>query len=207
MNSIQYQEAEVSAAQALKSRTFWHIGLGTAFQFLALIAVTVHVMPYLSSVGIIRSTASFVAMSVPLISIFGRLSSGWLVDRFNKKQIATVFFSLTSLGLLIFSYVSSDLLWLIVLFVIIFGIGWGGNATIRVALVRNYFGRSKFGSIYGLTMGLIAVGGIIGPFFAGWVYDNLGSYRVAWLIFTALAFAGMIIISTTPPLNMKQQTS
>ena len=80
----------------------------------------------------------------------------------------------------------------------LFGIGWGGNTTLRMVLVREHFGRSNFGAILGLTMGITAVCGIISPIFAGWVYDTWESYRIAWLVFDCLIFLGLIIISTTP---------
>ncbi len=201
MVSTQDDEADIRPMQALKSHTFWHVGLGMTFQILAISAWTVHVMPYLSSVGIMRSISSLVATASALLSIVGRLSSGWLVDRFNKKRVATAFFTMIGLGLLFFSHISSEVMWLIVPFVILFGIGWGGNATIRASLVREYFGRSKFGTILGFMMGMVALGGIIGPFFAGWIYDTWNSYYAAWLVFAGLVFLGLIIIITTPPLS------
>ncbi len=203
--STKTDEADIRATQALKSRAFWHIGLAMTFQFLIMSAVTVHVMPYLSSVDIARSISSLVAMAISLISVIGRLGSGWLVDRFNKKRVAMVFFTMSGLGLLFFSYISNEVMWLIVPFIILWGIGWGGNATVRAALLREYFGRSKFGTILGFMMGMIALGSIAGPLFAGWVYDSRNSYRAAWLVYAGLVFMGMIIIATTPPVNANVQ--
>ena len=195
-------EVDIGTKQALRSRAFWHIGLAMAFHFVAVGTLIVHVMPYLSSIGVPRSTASLVAMAIPLLSIAGRLSSGWLGDRFNKKRIAATFFTLTVLGLLCLSYVSSGVMWLVIPFIILFGIGWGSNNTLRTAMLREYFGRRKFGSIFGLMMGLSALGGIAGPLFAGWVFDTWASYQIAWITLAILVFAAVIIIATTPPVNV-----
>ena len=203
--SAQTYEVDIGAKQALKSRAFWHIGLAMTFVFLPISAVMVHVMPYLSSVGIARSTSSLVASAVPLVSIVGRLVSGWLGDRFDKRRVATVCFAAMGLGLLFFSYASNEGMWLLIPFIILFGIGWGGNTTIRAAMLREYFGRSSFGTILGFMMGMIALGGIIGPLFAGWVFDNWGSYHAAWLIFACLVFAALIIMATTPPAGTNVQ--
>jgi len=200
-------EVDVGARQALKSRAFWHIGLATAFQYLATSAVIVHVMPYLSSVGIARSTSSLVVMGTPLISIIGRISSGWLGDRFDKKRVAAGCLATTSLGLLFFSYASNEGMWLLVPFIILFSIGWGGTATIRAALLREYFGRSRFGTILGFIMAMQALGNITGPLFAGWAFDNWGSYNTAWLAFACLVFAGLIIMVTTPPVGTNVRVS
>ena len=157
-------------------------------------------MPYLSSVGIVRSVAGLVATVVPLISIIGRLGSGWLSDRYNKKQVGIGFLLITILGMLCMSYISSEAIWLIFPFVILFGIGWGGNNSVRVTMLREHFRGSNFGSIFGFTMGITAVLGLTGPLFAGWIYDTLADYHIAWISLIILVFIGMIIITTTPPL-------
>jgi OFA family oxalate/formate antiporter-like MFS transporter len=192
-------EDHITSRQILSSRTFWHIGLATMFHYFAIGTIMIHVMPYLSSVGVVRSTASLVAMAVPLFSIPGRLISGTLGDKFNKKQVATIFFSITVAGLLCLLYSSSELLWLLIPFIICFGIGWGSNNTLRAAMIREYFGRNKFGTVLGFMMGLSAVATIIGPFFAGWVFDTWGNYQNAWFLLAFLVFASVIIIATTPP--------
>jgi len=205
LTPAQTVEVDIGAKQALKSRAFWHVGLAMAFQFLSISAVIIHVMPYLSKVGIARLTSGLVATAVPLTSIIGRLGSGWLGDRFDKRRVAIGCFAVMSLGLLFFSYASDQGMWLLVPFIILFGIGWGGNVTLRAALLREYFGRRAFGTILGFMMGMIALGGILGPLFAGWVFDNQGSYHVAWLVLACLVFAGLIIMATAPPAGTSVQ--
>jgi MFS family permease len=203
----QTYDIDIGMKQALKSRTLWHIGLAMALMHLSIGAVILHVMPYLSSVGIARLTASLVATATPLVSIIGRFISGWLGDRFNKKIVTTGFIPLMCLGLLSFIYASGEVMWVLVPFIIFFGIGWGGTGTLRAALLREYFGRRSFGAIFGLSMGMTAVGTVVGPLFAGWVFDNWGSYRVAWVVFAILNLAALIIMATTPPVSTNVQLS
>ncbi|MFC1901747.1 MFS transporter [Chloroflexota bacterium] len=198
-------EVAFGTKQALKSRTFWHIGLAMMFQAGLISAVVAHIMPFLSSIGIERSTASLAAMSTPLISIFGRLGSGWLSDRYNKKRAAIGCFVIMAFGLLCANLVFISFLWLIVPFLILFGIGWGGYSIIRAALIREYFGRSNFGSIFGFYAGITALGSFSGPLFAGWVFDSWASYQIAWLVFAILIFVGMLIIATTPPVSSRSR--
>jgi MFS family permease len=186
------------AIQALKSRAFWHITLSMICIYLATVAVSVHIIPYLTSVGLSRTSASIVATILPLISTTGRLGSGWLSDRFNRKWVTIGFFSAMLLGILPMLYLSSTVMWLLVPFVLLFGFAWGGQNTLRVTMMNEYYGRSNFGSIFGLMMGIITVGGLAGPVMAGWVYDNLASYQVAWIILAVLVFLGILIIATIP---------
>ena len=70
----------------------------------------------------------------------------------------------------------------------------------RAALIREYFGSRKLGTIFGFLMGLSAMGTVIGPAFAGWVFDRWGSYHAAWLMFANLVFVAAIIIVITLPI-------
>jgi len=198
---------EMGVKDAIKSRAFWSIGIAMSLTLLSISAIIVHIMPYLSSVGIERSTSAVVASTLPLISIIGRLGSGWLGDRFNKIQVAAGFFTLMGLGLLFLSYASEELVWLVIPFIILYGIGWGSNNPMRAALVGQYFGRRNFGTIFGLMMGMVAISAIVGPLFSGWVFDTWGSYHIAWLSFACLALASSIIIATMPAVSTNIQSN
>ena len=197
--SAQTAVEDIGASQALMSSAFWHISLALMCQMLITAAVITHVMPYLSSISIARSTSSLVASAIPLISISGRLGSGWLGDRLDKRLVAAGGFATMSLGLLFFGYAAAiGEPWLFVPFLILFGVGYGGNITIRAALIREYFGRGKFGTIHGFMMGVLMVGGIVGPPLAGWVFDNYGSYQSIWFVFAGLSIVALLLMVTAP---------
>lgn len=200
---IQLYETGTGTRQAMESRVFWHIAVAVTFQYIAISAVIVHIMPYLSSIGTTRSISSLVATTIPLVSISGRLSSGWLGDRFDKRRVATGAFAFMCLGLIILSCIPNTWMWMVIPFIILFSIGWGANTTMRGTFITEYFGRSHFGSIYGFMTGMVALGSIVGPILAGWVFDNRGSYQIAWLVYACLTFASAIIIATTPPVSTK----
>jgi MFS family permease len=196
--SAQYTEVDIGVRQALKSRAFWHIVLGMVCHFLVIIAVLTHVMPYLSTVGIARSTSSLVAMAIPLISICGRLSFGWFGDRFDKRWVTALGLVLLGLSMLIFGYVATVGTWLLVPFIIIIGMGYGGPVPMSAALIREYFGRARLGTVLGLAAGLMYVGSLVGPPLAGWVYDTYGSYQGAWFALAGVAIVGMLSFVTAP---------
>lgn len=201
--SAQGAELDIGVKQALKSRAFWHIAMGLMCHMLVIMAVVTHVMPYLRSIGIARSSSSLVASAIPLTSILGRLGFGWLGDRFNKKRITALGLLLTSLGLILFGYSATIGTWILIPFLIFIGIGYGGPVPLLPALLREYFGRARLGTLLGLAMGAGALGGIIGPPLAGWVFDKFGSYQGAWFAFAGLAIAGMVSLLTTPSVSNK----
>ncbi len=196
--SLTGTEVDIGVSQALKSRAFWHIALGLMCHMLLVNAVITHVMPYLSTTGIARSTSSLVASAIPLTSIAGRLSFGWLGDRFDKRWVTAAGLAIIGLGTLFFGYIATVGTSLIVPFIIFFGVGYGGPIPMASALVREYFGSVRLGTILGLIMGVMTVGTMIGPLLAGWIYDTFGSYQGAWFAFVGVAVAGVVSMVTAP---------
>jgi len=198
-------EVSVTAKEALKTSTFWHITLAFTYQAAVVFAVITHVMPYLSSIGVTRSMSSLVASATPLTSVVGRLGLGWMADKLDRKRVLAGAFAMMGLGILCFGCASTAGTWLLVPFVILFGIGYGGSNTMRPSLTREFFGRMNFGTIFGLIVGVNMVGQIIGPTLSGWVFDNWGSYQGIWFVFASLAAVAIISVLTIPPVSTKLQ--
>lgn len=197
----QATEVAITTKQALKNGTFWRIALAFTVHVMLVSTVITHVMPYLSSIGVARSRSSFVATAIPVISIGGRLGLGWLGDKVNRKFLAAGAFASISVGMLCFGYISTTTIWLIIPFIILFSIGYGGLNVQRPSLVRDYFGRANFGTIFGLIIGINMLGGIVGPTLAGWVYDTWGRYQGMWLVLAGLPFAALIAMLTIAPIR------
>jgi len=195
----QTAEVEVGPREAFKTSTFWLISLGFMYHMLAVSSIVTHVMPYLSSVGIARSRSSLVAMAIPLMSVAGRLGLGWLGDELDKRLVSAAAFAMMGLSALCFGYTSAINVWLLIPFVALLGLGYGGCNSLRPSLIREYFGRASFGTILGLIMGINSLGGIIGPVLAGWSYDTWGSYQGIWLIFAGLSIPAIISTLLIPP--------
>lgn len=202
-SSAQGNELDIGVKQVLKSSAFWHIAMGFMCHILVMNAVITHVMPYLSSIGLTRSFSSLVASAIPLTSIVGRLSFGWLGDKFDKRRVTALGFVLTSLGLLSFGYLATARTWMLVPFLVFIGLGYGGPIPMMPALLREYFGRVRLATVLGLAMGVAALGGMVGPLLAGLAFDRLGSYQVAWFGFAGLLVAGIISLVTTPSVGTK----
>ena len=200
--SAQTVEVSLKAKAALKTRAFWHMAVAYTCHTLILSAIITHVMPYLSSIGVARSRSSLVATIIPLMSIGGRLGLGWLGDRTDKKRVLIAAFAMIGLGMLCFGYASAGGTWLLIPFLVLFGIGYGGSNALRPSLLREYFGRANFGTIFGLIIGINMMGGIIGPTLAGWSFDNWGSYHGIWFVFAGLAIAALTAVFTMPPVRV-----
>jgi len=181
---IRGRRVAIGLKEALKNRTFLYLCTTEAIRMITVAAVIIHVMPYLGSVGVPRTTAGIVAGAIPLFSIIGRFGLGWLGDVFDKKYVMVWALFLMGLGMLAFCYV--QVTGIVFLFLLLFAPGYGGAMVIRGAILREYFGRDSFGKMIGILMGFGSIGGIIGPTLAGWAFDTLGSYNTIWLVFCGI---------------------
>lgn len=186
------QGLEIGLKEALKMRSFLYLSIAEAIRMMTLMTVFTHVMPYLSSVGMPRSSAGLVAGAIPLIGIIGRFGLGWLSDVFDKRHVMALATGLISVGTLAFGYL--HVRWVIIPFLLLFPLGHGGGMVLRGSILREYFGRDSFGKMIGVIMGFGAIGGLIGPTVAGWVFDTLGSYHPIWLVLCGLTCLTTVLI-------------
>ena len=176
------QDVDVGTKEALTSLTFWIIAIALLCHMLTVTPVMTHIMPYLSTINIERSAASLIASALPVLTIVGRVGFGWLGDQIDKRAVAALAFSLTSLGALLLGYTASRQVWVIVVFVVVFSVGWGGAVPMFSGLLREYFGRERLGTITGFAGSVMMVGQISGPPLAGWIFDHCGYYQPAWYL-------------------------
>jgi MFS family permease len=166
----------------LKSWAFWVIATAFFFHIMPVSAVMTHIMPYFSTIGIERTTASFIASSLPILTIVGRIGFGWLGDSMDKRMVVVVSFALTSAGVFLLGFATVERNWVIVAFIAMFGIGWGGAVPMIAGLLRAYFGRQRLGTIVGLAGSVMMAGMMVGAPLAGWVFDKWGRYQPAWFL-------------------------
>lgn len=183
---------EASFREILKDRSFLLLNVIEAIRMMAVSTVVTHVMPYLGSIGMSRSRAGLVAAAIPVISVAGRISLGWLGDLFDKRYVMALAFGFMGAGMVAFCFARVE--WSLFLFLLFFPPSFGGMMVLRGATLREYFGRESFGKMIGIVMGSASVGGIIGPTLAGWVFDSLGSYHSIWLALSGLTAVAVILV-------------
>ena len=188
---------EIGFKAAIRNRSFLWTSLSEVIRMMSLAAVVTHIMPYLSGLGVSRSASGIIAAAVPLLSILGRFSFGWLGDLFEKRQVMAIAFASMGLGMLSLAF--ADISGFIYLFLFFFSSGFGGLAVLRGALLREYYGRYSFGKLMGILMGFGAMGGIIGPTLAGWVFDRYGTYSYIWLFLCAMIGIAVFLILKIEP--------
>jgi MFS family permease len=173
----------------------------------AIHAVVTHIMPYLSSIGISRSIGSLAAGAIPVMSVAGRLSFGWLGDRHDKRYLMAVGVFLTAISFFGFALIGRYAALLLAPCIVLLSIGYGSPVPMIPAILRGYFGRKHLGAIIGYSQGLGKVGSLTGQPLAGFVFDTYGSYQAAWMIFAVVNLLGVLSIMSAPKIDERLRSS
>jgi MFS family permease len=186
---------DLTARQALMTRTFWMLIIFGTLTGFAQAAVNVHEMPYLTSVGISRELAGWVILGITGSSLIGRLGFGWLGDRYDKRYLLAIGAALQFIGVLFFGWISSP--WMIIPFVMLYGPGYSSQIPLWPSIRADYFGLKHYATIGGLQSMAWIICGITAPLLAGWVFDVYDTYRPIWLAYaiaTAIAVPFVFLI-------------
>jgi len=163
-------------------------------------AVAVHIVAYLESIDVPTSMAALMVTGMTLCSLIGRLGFGFSGDFINKRYLIALAFGLQTIGLFLFSLITADRMWLLILFLLTFGPGFGAPIPLRPALQADYFGTKNFGTIMGLMIVISTIGGLVSPVVAGYIFDVTNSYHFAWQLFTVITLPSIpLILLARPP--------
>jgi MFS family permease len=180
----------------LRDSRFWIIAFCYGMAVMAELAALVHQVAYAQDRRIDPLAA---ASSIGLIGVtgtLGRFFFGWLADRVrDAKYVSALGMLVMAGGMLLL--LRADTVPLLFASSLLFGFGMGSIVTMMPFLLADRFGRDVLGTAYGMLNFLCAgIGGGLGPFVTGWLYDLQGSYTLAWQIqLAALVVATILILA------------
>lgn len=196
-----FQETEFTIRQALKTKSFWMIVIATASGNLAVQALNIHLIPFLTDINISQNVAANMMAMMIFFTIPARFIGGLIADHTRKENLqflmaGAFMFIATGIGILLLN----QTIVMIYVFLILYGFGSGVTTPLQLTLRGRYFGRKAFTSIIGISSLLTAPLGFLAPIYAGWIYDTTGSYRTAFVTLTILVtFAVFLMCLIKPP--------
>ena len=201
---LEEKDPEFSFKDVLFHKSYWLYLGALAFQQMAISAMVVHHIPALVSFGITNQLAGVMVLIFTVASLPMRFYSGYLADKYDSRIVTASMLGFQLAGAILFVVIYN--IWTAIIFEIIYGIGWGGSNAARLSLQGKYWGRSIFGSLMGIQVGIGALGGFMAPIFVGWVTD-IADYRLAFsFLVIPLAFSVLMIYSMRPPIIKKYRT-
>jgi len=171
--------------EALRDPAFAWVAVAFWLSTIAVIAVGVHLVPYLIDQGYDSTFAATATGAIGAMQVVARLIVAPFGERASPRLLAAVTLSLVPVSLLVLLLVPSTLG--VIAFVVLFGAARGSNTLTRPALLAHLYGRSQYASIAGVLQFLLSIAQALAPVGAGAAYDALHTYTPVLWFFVALS--------------------
>jgi MFS family permease len=178
--------------KAMQTYQFWLI----FFAFFCIFGfvenlVVVHQIALMRDVGFSKTFSASIVAFWGIMTFVGSLS-GFLSDKVGRETTFTLGCLISILGLFMLLLLQKGFhSWTPYLYAIFFGLGMGLNGPVLAAALADIFQSQHFGSINGFIMLGFGLGGFVGPWFGGFVFDTTKSYSIALIVailVTCIAF-------------------
>jgi MFS family permease len=168
---------------ALRSLQFWSLFFARVLAASGTTLIITHQVAHVVDIGFTPLYAATIFGLMGVTSTCGRVVFGFVADWLSKQAAytANILTSLVGVAALLAAH-SPAHAWLLYVYVIFFGIGFGSRAVIFSAISADIFSGKKFGSIYGYFNISVGLGGALGSWLGGFLHDVSGSYFVPFTI-------------------------
>ncbi|MXZ47585.1 MAG: MFS transporter [Chloroflexi bacterium] len=190
----------MSVGEVLRTPAFYLLAMSSGLGGAILGTWIVHQIPHLEATGFSLQAAASIAGFYALFQIAMRYVLGWVGDTVGRRPMLVASFVLIGIGLLVFSRLNPGQVWLIPVYYLTFATGHATFVVMSQTVVADYFGTRRFATIRGLAQSTAMPLGIVGPVFAGWMFDRTGSYEIALTVLSSCAiFAAICILLIRRP--------
>jgi predicted MFS family arabinose efflux permease len=139
----------------------------------------VHLPAYLVDRGISAQTGGWVVAAIGLFNIVGSIGVGWLQNRMPKRYILSTIYFIRAISIVAFISLPITPASAI-LFGAVTGLTWLSTVPPTSALVALMFGTRWFATLFGFAFVSHQVGGFLGVWLGGFVFEQSGSYAPVW---------------------------
>ncbi len=185
-----------TVAMVLREPAFWFMVVAFTLLVTAFGGAQQNLAPFALDQGIGASETAWLVSLMALTMAVVKVFFGGLADRIDVRWL----FMLAVGSLLVaLTWMTTDPQYGEMAFIcILLGIAAGAHLPLLATLVSHRFGVASFGRVMGLV-GPFTTFGALGPWFAGYVRDDTGSYALAWLVLAGLLLPALISMSRLKP--------
>lgn len=185
-------ERSLTTREALRGAAFWLLAAAFFLNGLGGGAIIVHFVPFLTDQGYGAGFAASMAGAIGVLALPGRLIFTPLGDRVPRSLLTALIFTFQAIAFVVLLTVQSTAG--VLLFVALFGMGFGAITPMRASLVAEFYGPASYGSISGVLAFFLTGARAGGPLGAGIAFDLTGSYRAILWVLMVLALVGAVAV-------------
>jgi MFS family permease len=190
--AVPSQSLKHALSEAFGHRSYVLLVLGFFTCGFQLAFVTVHLPSYLLDRGLSAEVGGWTLAIIGLFNIIGSLTVGYLGSRLPKRYILSVIYFARALSIVAFISIPASTA-ATVIFGAVTGLLWLSTVPPTSALVALMFGTRWLTMLFGFAFFSHQVGGFLGVWLGGIVFDHYGSYTPVWWLSVFFGVASAII--------------
>ena len=180
-------DAKGAAAQSLRSalgeafahRSYLLLVIGFFTCGFQLAFITVHMPSYLVDRGLSAQVGGWTLAAIGLFNIIGSIASGWLGDRMPKRYLLSFIYFVRAAAILVFISFPVTAFSCIA-FGAVMGLMWLSTVPPTNGIIVVMFGTRWLATLAGFAFFSHQVGGFLGVWLGGVVFERTGSYGPVW---------------------------
>lgn len=179
------QEALHTPSYLLLAAGFFVCGFHVAF-------LATHLPGVVATCGLSTQWSAWALAVLGLFNIVGSIAMGWAVGRWRMKSLLSLLYATRGVAVLVFLLAPKSGP-VVLVFAAVMGVTFLSTVPPTAGLVAKFFGTSHMATLFGLVMLIHQIGGFLGAYLGGKVFEATGSYNWVWYIDIVLATAAAII--------------
>jgi MFS family permease len=182
----------VPVGRAIRMPDFWLLLVGSTLTIWAIGTVISHFILFLRDAGHDVGWASRMLSMLLIASLAGRVTVGYLADRFVRKNVMALFYLLLALAipLLLVRHSNAS----VAVFAVIFGFAMGADYMLIPLVAADCFGLAALGKLLAIIIMADSLGQTFGGVMAGYIFDTRHSYDLAWAVITIGGVLGALAV-------------
>lgn len=160
-----------------------------------------HLPGVVAACGLPAQWAGWSLALLGLFNIVGSLAMGWAIGRWRMKSLLSLVYASRAVAVALF-LVAPKTGPVVLAFAAVMGLTFLSTVPPTAGLVVKFFGPANMATLFGLVMLTHQIGGFLGAWLGGQVFEATGNYDLIWIIDIALAVGAALIhwpIREAPP--------
>ncbi len=190
-------DVPVSMKSVFRKPAFYLLALGSMCSIGAVGGTMQNLKLYLTlDRGLTQGRVATLLSLILVGSIAGRLLMGYLADRWPKKRVMLLIYSIVAASIPLLAGARSDAL--LYTGALVFGVGLGGDYMIIPLMAVELFGLRVLGRLMGVVLTADGVAEAVVPMAVATLRDRFGSYAPGFGLLVLLAALGALAVALLP---------
>ncbi len=189
---VRQQSVSQALREALSHGSYIYLVLGFFTCGFQVFFITVHLPAYLVDRGLSADIGAWTVAVIGLFNIIGSISAGYLSDKMPKRYLLAAIYFLRSVAIAVFISVPASPL-TAVIFGAVIGLLWLSTVPPTNGLVALMFGTRWLTMLAGFAFFSHQVGGFLGVWLGGVIFERTGSYDIIWWLAILLGILSAVI--------------